>query len=52
MKDPIKIPPKAKLEVLTKVMEQELGYEYTHNLIDKAEMQYAILETNKVLERR
>ena len=47
-----RIPDKIKLQMLTKLMEQELGYEYTHQLIDRAELEYAIIETNKVLERR
>lgn len=48
----MKITPKQKLEVLISVMEKELGWEYTHALLNKSEMEYAVRETNKVLERR
>ena len=48
----LKINDRIRLQLLTKLLEQELGYEYAHNLIDRAELEYAIIETNKVLERR
>ena len=48
----MKIPPNQKLEILISVMEKELGWEYTHALLNKSELEYAVRETNKVLEKR
>lgn len=47
-----RIPPEKKLHILTKLLEQEYGYDKAHQLIDRAEIEYAVLETNKVLEKR
>lgn len=40
------------LQLLIKTLEQELGYDTAHRLINRAQMEYAILRTNEVLERR
>lgn len=40
------------LQLLIKTLEQELGYDTAHKLIDRAEIEYAIMKTNQVLERR
>lgn len=40
------------LQLLIKMLEQEYGYDTAHRLINRAEMEYAILKTNQVLEKR
>lgn len=39
-------------QILYKILENEFGYDTAHRLINRAQMQYAILKTNQVLERR
>lgn len=48
----LEINDRIRLQLITKLLEQEYGYEQAHKLIDRAELEYAIMETNKVLERR
>jgi len=48
----MKISDKELLQLLIKLLEQEYGYDTAHKLIDRAQMQYAILKTNQVLEKR
>lgn len=48
----MKISDKERLQLLVKILEQELGYDYAHRLIDRSEMEYAIMRTNLVLEKR
>lgn len=43
---------KEEIQILIKLLEQKLGYQYAHELIDRAKMEYAILKTNLVLEKR
>lgn len=40
------------LQLLLKIIENEFGYDTAHYLIDRAKMEYAIMKTNEVLERR
>ena len=39
-------------QILYKILENEFGYDTTHKLIDRSHIEYAILRTNEVLERR
>ena len=48
----MKISDKELLQLLINLLEQEYGYDTAHKLINRAEMEYAILRTNEVLERR
>ena len=48
----MKVPDKEMIQMLTKILEQEYGYVDAHRIIDKAAMEYAIMKTNQVLERR
>ena len=48
----MKISDKELLQLLINLLEQEYGYDTAHKLIDRAQMQYAILKTNQVLEKR
>ena len=48
----MKVPDKEMIQMLTKILEQEYGYADAHKLIDKAVMEYAIMKTNQVLEKR
>lgn len=48
----MKISDKELLQLLIKLLEQEYGYDTAHRLINRAEMEYAILKTNQVLEKR
>ena len=46
------ITPEEKLRILIKYLEQEKGYEEAHKLIDRAEMEYAVMKTNYNLVHR
>ena len=48
----MKISDKELLQLLIKILEQEYGYDTAHRLINRAQMEYAILKTNQVLEKR
>ena len=48
----MKISDKELLQLLIKLLEQEYGYDTAHKLINRAEMEYAIIKTNQVLEKR
>lgn len=48
----MKISDKELLQLLIKTLEQELGYDTAHKLIDRVQMEYAVLKTNEVLEKR
>ena len=48
----LKISDKELLQLLIKLLEQEYGYDTAHKLINRAEMEYAIIKTNQVLEKR
>lgn len=39
-------------QLLYKLLEQEHGYYAAHELINKANLEYAVMKTNEVLERR
>lgn len=39
-------------QILYKILENEFGYDTAHKLIDRSHIEYAILRTNEVLERR
>ena len=38
--------------LLYKLLEQEQGYDAAHELINRANMEYAVMKTNEKLERR
>ena len=39
-------------QILYKLLEQEQGYDAAHELINRANMEYAVMKTNEKLERR
>ena len=39
-------------QILYKLLEQEQGYDAAHELINRANMEYAVIKTNEKLERR
>lgn len=39
-------------QILCKLLEQEHGYHTAHELINKANLEYAVMKTNEYLERR
>ena len=39
-------------QILTKMLETELGYVDAHRIIDRAKMEYTIMKTNLALEKR
>ena len=39
-------------QILYKLLEQEQGYDAAHEIINRANMEYAVMKTNEVLERR
>ena len=39
-------------QILYKLLEQEQGYDVAHEIINRANMEYAVLKTNEKLERR
>jgi hypothetical protein len=43
---------KEELEYLKSTMDKVLGHTFTKELVDKAELELAIIKTNKVLEKR
>jgi hypothetical protein len=43
---------KEELEYLKSTMDKTLGHTFTKELVDKAELELAIIKTNKVLEKR
>lgn len=50
--DDINIPAEEELHLVIKLLEAAEGYEFAHDLINRARMQYAVMKTNEVLERR
>lgn len=39
-------------QILYKLLEQEQGYDAAHDIINRANMEYAVMKTNEKLERR
>lgn len=39
-------------QILYKLLEQEQGYDAAHEIINRANMEYAVMKTNEKLERR
>ena len=43
---------KGEMEYLKSTMDKVLGHTFTKSMLDKAKLEYAIQETNKILEKR
>lgn len=39
-------------QILYKLLEQEQGYDAAHDIINRANLEYAVMKTNEKLERR
>jgi len=39
-------------QILYKLLEQEQGYDAAHEIINRANLEYAVIKTNEKLERR
>jgi hypothetical protein len=39
-------------QILYKLLEQEQGYDAAHEIINRANLEYAVMKTNEKLERR
>ena len=39
-------------QILYKLLEQEQGYDAAHEIINRANIEYAVMKTNEKLERR
>ena len=43
---------KEEMQYLKETMDKVLGHTFTKSMLDKAQLEYAIQETNKILEKR
>lgn len=43
---------KGEMEYLKQTMDKTLGHTFTKSMLDKAQLEYAVQETNKILEKR
>lgn len=47
-----KLPPYKQIQLLQKLLEQEVGYDKAHELISQSELEYAVLENCSNVEIR